>query len=335
MEVAVIINGQAGYANRSILEAAVRSALFRCHLRFHNPQTREELQSVIVEEAKRVDVLVVCGGDGTLNTAIQPLLRAREHLDRIPPICMLPVGTANDLARELGISGKIEKAARLVLEGKVKTIDVLEIEAEGRKAYMLTNGGLGIPAVTADLVNQMRSWIIKTADCEDTKAHWRPVLQLGKSLIKRAGARIYEITLAGQLTSWDANQWQVELEIEGYESFATRAPFIMVNNQRTLGANYMPAPLTSNADGTFNIMLLQSLNLIEQTRNLLQIRAGRIPDVDVCPRYETKSCTIRQLPGSRALTFFGDGEILHREVPEIKIRCLHNELPVIVKGEEV
>jgi diacylglycerol kinase family enzyme len=328
----VIINGQAGFANRALIESAVRSALFRCTLRFHNPTTREELQSVILNEAARADALMVCGGDGTLNTAVQPLMLARQSIDRLPPLCPLPVGTANDLARELGISSRIEKAARLVLEGESKSIDILEVEGDGRKAYMLTNGGLGIPAVTADLANRLRNWVIQTAHCQNTKAHWRPALRIGEKVIKKAGHRIYEILLARELTTWDGSNWNVEIEFPGVKPFTTNAPFIMVNNQPSLGGSYNLAPLTSNSDGTFNILLLNSLGLFTQARSLLQIRRGIIPDETNCPRFEVSSCCLRQVPGSVPLTFFGDGEILHKDVAEINVRCLHEELTVFVKG---
>ncbi|MEK7358507.1 MAG: diacylglycerol kinase family protein, partial [Bdellovibrionota bacterium] len=202
MKIAVIVNGQAGYADRGLIEKSVRASLFRCDLEFHSPSSIEELQAVIVSVADKVDVLMICGGDGTLNTAVQPLLKARSSLSKLPTICTLPVGTANDLAREMGISSSIERAARLVLEGEVKKIDIIEIESGGVRKYMLTNGGLGIPAVTAELVNRMRHWVISKADCEFTEPQWKPPLKLAKKIIKKAGMRIYELALAGQLTQW-------------------------------------------------------------------------------------------------------------------------------------
>lgn len=331
MKIAVIINGQAGYADRHLIETSVRQALFRCELEFFAPSSIEELQATIVREADRTDVLMICGGDGTLNTAVQPLLKARASLSRMPTLCPLPVGTANDLAREMGISRSIERAARLVLEGEKKKIDIIEIEAHGVRKYMITNGGLGIPAVTADVVNRLRNWVISRADCENTKAQYRPALQLGKKIIKKAGARIYEITMAGQLAQWETSSWNVEIEIPGRSKFETRAPFIMINNQPGIGGTFIPAPLTHNADGTFNVMMLQSLDLLSQVRTLLQIRGGGIPDESVCPRFEASECVIRRLEGSRPLTFFGDGEILHKDVDEIRVKCLAGELPLFVK----
>lgn len=331
MKIVVIVNGQAGFADREVIEKSVRQALFRCELSFFAPLSVEELQAVIVKESDAADVLMICGGDGTLNTAVQPLLKARSNLKRMPTLCPLPVGTANDLAREMGISPSIERAARLVLEGEVKKIDIIEIEAGGVRKYMITNGGLGIPAVTAEFVNQLRTWVISRAECEYTSPQYRPALLLGKKIIKRAGARIYELALAGELLKWDSSTWKVEIEIPGRTKFETRAPFIMINNQPGVGGTFKPAPFTHNADGTFNVMLLQSLDLFSQAKTLLKIRGGGIPDELDCPRFEAESCLIKRLPGSRPLTFFGDGEILHKDVDEVRIRCLAGELPLFVR----
>lgn len=336
MDVAVIVNGAAGYADRALIESSVTKALFRCRLRFHHPPTPAELQDVIVREASRAEVIVICGGDGTLNTAVQPLMKARAQIERFPVICALPVGTANDLARELGISSSIERAARLVLEGEIRRIDVLEVEADdGRKAYMITNGGLGLPAETADVVNEFRQWVIGRADCDHTKPAYKPFFRAGKDLIKAVGPKIYEITLAGKIASWNANEWSCEIEIEGHDPFVTRAPFIMINNQKGLGAHYTPAPLTYNADGTFNLMLLTTTRPLTQLKALLDIRRGLLPDEAGTKNFEVRECTIRARPGSRSLVFFGDGEILHRGARVITVRCLPGELPIFVKGSAV
>ena len=311
----------------------MRQTLFRCDLEFFLPLSTQELQTIVEAQAPRVDVLMICGGDGTLNAAVQPLLRLRSGLTKMPTICPLPVGTANDLAREMGISRSVERAARLVLEGQIKKIDIIEIKSLNKTEYMITNGGIGLPAETADLVNRMRRWVINHADSEETEAHWRPFLKFAKFGIKKTGTRIYELTMAGQLASWDSSSWNVEIEIPGHAPFETRAPFIMINNQRGLGGTFIPAPLTNNTDGTFNILLLNSLNLFSQTMSLLKIRRGGIPEEKDCPRFETNSCRIKRLPGSRPLTFFGDGEILHKDVDELEIKCLPRELPLFVKDD--
>lgn len=66
------------------------------------------------------DLVVCCGGDGTLNETVSGLLS--ENLDI--PIGYIPSGSTNDMARTLSIPSKPKKAAELIMEGEPKPFDV-------------------------------------------------------------------------------------------------------------------------------------------------------------------------------------------------------------------
>jgi YegS/Rv2252/BmrU family lipid kinase len=61
-------------------------------------------------------LVIVCGGDGTVNEAVNGLAGSRV------PLAVLPAGTANVLAKELGIPWDIPRAARLVAQGALRRI---------------------------------------------------------------------------------------------------------------------------------------------------------------------------------------------------------------------
>lgn len=61
-------------------------------------------------------VVVVCGGDGTISEAAAALLGTDV------PLVILPGGTSNVLAVELGIPFDLDRARRLIVEGKPKTV---------------------------------------------------------------------------------------------------------------------------------------------------------------------------------------------------------------------
>jgi len=71
--------------------------------------------------ARAAALIVVAGGDGTLNRAAPRLLAARR------PFAVLPLGTANDLARSLGVPSDPLAAAELVFSGRLRTIDLGEV----------------------------------------------------------------------------------------------------------------------------------------------------------------------------------------------------------------
>jgi diacylglycerol kinase (ATP) len=76
------------------------------------------LQQALAEHRDRVDRIVVGGGDGTLNTILDVLL------ERPLPLGILPLGTANDLARTLELPSDLAAAAAVIVAGRTRQIDV-------------------------------------------------------------------------------------------------------------------------------------------------------------------------------------------------------------------
>ena len=69
---------------------------------------------------KDVDLVVCCGGDGTMNETVAGLLRAGATT----PVGYIPAGTTNDFASSLKLSHNPVQAARDILMGEVVTYDV-------------------------------------------------------------------------------------------------------------------------------------------------------------------------------------------------------------------
>ncbi|HEV2557168.1 MAG TPA: lipid kinase [Microvirga sp.] len=86
--------------------------------------TRDELAPLIAREGRDVDLVAVGGGDGTLNAA------ALGVLDIGRPLGVLPMGTANDLARTLGIPPDLDAAARIIAGGRTRSIDLGLVNGE-------------------------------------------------------------------------------------------------------------------------------------------------------------------------------------------------------------
>jgi diacylglycerol kinase family enzyme len=84
------------------------------------------------------ECLVAGGGDGTINTAAAAVVGTTVTLG------VLPLGTLNHFAKDLGIPLKLDEAAQVVLDGTVCRVDVGEVS--GR--IFLNNSSLGVyPAI--------------------------------------------------------------------------------------------------------------------------------------------------------------------------------------------
>lgn len=104
--------------------------------------------------------VVVAGGDGTVNQAANGLLQARSAGQVLPALGILPAGTANVLARDLGlpvpVSGMeitLPAAARLLARSRVVAIDVGIARTASEERCFLCWAGVGLDAaVTADVM---------------------------------------------------------------------------------------------------------------------------------------------------------------------------------------
>jgi len=85
------------------------------------PTKGDSISDLISRHADRCDLVIIGGGDGTLNAAASALVYTGL------PLGVLPLGTANDFARTMGIPLEPIQAAELIVTGKTKHVDLGEV----------------------------------------------------------------------------------------------------------------------------------------------------------------------------------------------------------------
>jgi diacylglycerol kinase (ATP) len=106
------------------------------------PGDATELASRASNEGRQL--VIACGGDGTLNEVVNGLA-GQQNGHRVP-LALLPGGTANILAKELGIPWDIRRATRKLLHGEVREIALglaTPLQQPARKKYFLSVAGAG------------------------------------------------------------------------------------------------------------------------------------------------------------------------------------------------
>lgn len=95
--------------------------------------------------AEEADIIVACGGDGTINEVASCLVNKKI------PLGIIPIGSGNGLASNLAISKNVRKALRTIKEGLTTKIDVGQIN----KHFFFSNTGLGFDAEVVSNYEQM------------------------------------------------------------------------------------------------------------------------------------------------------------------------------------
>ncbi len=78
----------------------------------------EDYGDAVREYHENIDLVIVGGGDGTLNAVVDSLVETNL------PLGILPLGTANDLARTLQIPPTIKDACKIITDGNLREIDL-------------------------------------------------------------------------------------------------------------------------------------------------------------------------------------------------------------------
>jgi len=143
MEAAAIINRNKG--DRPAVEAALRAAGIGGPVEFVDGAEIEGRAHALVEKGAKL--IIVGGGDGSVGAAVSALAGTGAKLG------ILPLGTLNHFARDLGIPANLDQAAALIAGGKARSVDVAEVN--GRT--FVNNSAIGLyPLMVVDRESQQR-----------------------------------------------------------------------------------------------------------------------------------------------------------------------------------
>ncbi len=96
--------------------------------------------------------VIAAGGDSTYNEVANGILQ-NQNDQEMPHFGILPMGTANDLADNLGIPKDLPKAIQVITSGHVRPLDVLQIN----QRYFLNNSGIGVESVVTVIQSEMKN----------------------------------------------------------------------------------------------------------------------------------------------------------------------------------
>ena len=239
------------------------------------------------------DGVIAIGGDGTLFEVLNGLYR-KEPQERVP-LGLVPVGTGNAFARDLGLMpGEWQKGIDIIARKKLGRVDVARVQTRSETFHFLNIIGMGF-AVDAGMTAKKLKFIGNAA-----------------------------YTLA---TLWEIirfKSYPLHIEIDG-KNIRQDNVFVEISNSRYTGTNFLIAPDAQIDDGLLDVTLLCALPRGRLLRLFPTIYSGRHVQYKEVSTFQAQRISIHA-PHGRLLA--PDGEFLGHTPADI--RCLHRDLEIFL-----
>jgi len=237
---------------------------------------------------------VAGGGDGTINAV------ASKMVDSGVPFGVLPMGTLNHFAKDLGIPLELESAVRNLAEGRPRAVDVGEVNDR----IFLNNSGLGLyPDMVHDREKQQRRL---------GRGKWLAALWAGVAALRRFPFLSMRLIVDGQ-------------------RLARRTPFVFIGNNVYTMEGLSIGERERLDGGVLSLHVAQHptrLGLLRFAIGALLGRLGDERDFDIVQAAEMEIETRR-----RQLRVATDGEVTTMDAP-LRYRIRPGALQVLVPAAE-
>ncbi|GGH09047.1 diacylglycerol kinase [Sphingobacterium alkalisoli] len=185
------------------------------------------------QQLDQADFAVVAGGDGTVRRVVKELVK-RNALDKKLPIALLPMGTANNLCKTLGIDRDHDSEHLIENWGKatLQRFDVGIIKNADTTDFFLEGAGYG---VFPKLIKKMES--IDISHVETAKDELQLALEV-----------LHDIILSAKATNY-----RIKADNNIYEG---KSLLLEVMNIQSIGPNLILSPSAETDDGLFDVVIV-------------------------------------------------------------------------------
>lgn len=307
MKYFVIVNPLSGRGRGEKSVATIETCLTSYNLDYTLVRTERPWQAADLAQQAAVNgynVVVCASGDGTVNEALNGLMRARQQGITSTALAVLPIGTGNDFAFSMHLPMTLEDGLTALKQNRRKYIDIGRVTVRSDhdlvERYFGNGLGIGFDAMVG---------------FESIKVRWT------------TGLIPYLIGVMKTIFLY-YNAPQVTLTLDGSKAWQQPSLMTSIMNGRRMGGGFMMAPESIADDGLFDVCIASQasrLRLFQLIPYFLKGTQATQPEINM---HRARMISIQSLKGSD-LPIHADGEILTIQASEITAEVLPEALELV------
>ena len=252
---------------------------------------KKDLKALLKTHGPEADRIVIGGGDGTLSKALPALLKLKK------PLAVLPLGTANDFARTLGLPDDPLKAAEIALGGREHKIDVGL--ANGRPYLNVASVGVASEVIKRQSKTLKQTW------------------------------RVFAYAISLMQAMRRLQPFFVDLEIDDAPRWSAAVYQVSVGNGRYHGGGLTVAEDAAIDDGKLDLYVVHPGTFWQLFACLTHLRFGLMKKPKVLDRHTAVKVKLTT-PRPRAVD--ADGRLATKTPAEFTLK--HKALKVVVPRKQ-
>jgi len=310
MRYCVIVNPISGRGNGEQSIPIIEKELKRLNMDFNlkrtnGPWNAAELAQQAVKDG--YDVVVACGGDGTVNEVVNGLMLAKVSGGGTAAMGVIGVGRGNDFAFSMGVPNGLEESCQALAKNHRRTIDVAHVTGDLYPEGFFPDGryfgnglGVGFDAVVGFEALKM----------------------------KRLHGFINYVVAAIKTIFLYFNAPTVRIVMDEKEE-TLPALMVSVMNGRRAGGGFMMAPNAASDDGIFDVCIAHEVSRPEMFKLIPLFMAGTQAKHDAIHTHRTRKIVVTAL-NDDVLPAHVDGETLSIEAKALTAEILPKQLEIII-----
>lgn len=234
-----------------------------------------QLETVVHNAIKTgIKLIIVAGGDGTIDSVVGAIVGSDATLG------IIPTGTRNNIAFNLGITGDIANSVALLRQGRRLRIDVGRVHCGHFRHWILEAAALGLLSDLYPMADHLQHG---------------DLAQIGGLLS----------------TLISATPSRLRMILDGRKHLDTTAHMMVVTNMPFLGPHFQISPNVSFRDGCLDVFTFSDMSKLNMISYAMLSQIGLIEDFGI-KHYRVKHLKIRSIPRMPVLAdgiLLGEGSL--------------------------